>query len=127
MVRVGDHQGAIPVQSDKGPRQGTGHDRRVNEPRIRVVAEIEGGQVEEVENQDHLSPVEVGSDEEHHEGKVEQIVQDEVAADAGGSLNNVGVAREEVADVSSLENEEYNPEPSLLAFEKDLFAEATYQ
>lgn len=44
------------------------------------MAEVERRQVEEVDDQDQLSPDEVGSDEEHDEGKVEEVVEDEVAA-----------------------------------------------
>jgi hypothetical protein len=43
------------------------------------VAEVERGQVEEVDDQDELGPYEVGSDEEHDEAEVEEIVRDEVA------------------------------------------------
>jgi hypothetical protein len=40
---------------------------------------------------------------------MEEVVEDEVASNAGGSVDNVGVAREEVANVTSLENEQDNP------------------
>jgi hypothetical protein len=40
---------------------------------------------------------------------MEEVVQDEVAADAGGSVDNIAVGREEVADVTCLENEKDNP------------------
>ena len=44
------------------------------------MTEVERRQVEEVDDQDHLSPNEVGSDKEHDEGEVEEGVDDEVAA-----------------------------------------------
>lgn len=44
------------------------------------VAEIERRQVEEVDDQNQLSPDEVGSDEEHDECEMEEVVEDEVAA-----------------------------------------------
>ena len=109
VVRVGNHQSTVPVDGNKGPGQGSGNNRRMDKSRIRVVAEVQGGEVDEVENQDNLSPVEVGADKEHDESEVEEVVEDEVASDAGGSMNDVRVAREEVTNVTGLENEEDNP------------------
>jgi len=66
-----EHNGTIPVQSHKGPGKRAGDGWDVDESRMRVVAEIEESQVEEVDNQDNLSPDEVSSDEEHDEGKLQ--------------------------------------------------------
>lgn len=73
------------------------------------MAEIERRKVNEVQDQDDFGPVEVRSDKEHDKGEVEEVVEDEVASNTGGSMNNVRVAREEVANVASLEEEEDNP------------------
>lgn len=51
------------------------------------MAEIEGGQVEEVDDQDNLSPGEVSSDEEHDEGKMQKVVKDEVASHTSSGLD----------------------------------------
>jgi hypothetical protein len=53
--------------------------------------------------------VKVRADKEHDKREMEEVVEDEVASNAGGSVDNVGVAREEVANVTSLENEQDNP------------------
>ena len=109
MGGVGDHEGAIPVDGHKGPGQGSRHDGRVDEARVRVVAEVERGEVEEVEDEDDLGPVEVRADEEHDKGEVEEVVHDEVASHAGGGVDVGGVGREEVGNVAALEDEEHDP------------------
>lgn len=55
--------GTIPVQSNKCPRKGSRCGWDVDESRVGAVAEVEGGQVEEVDDQDDLSPDEVGTNE----------------------------------------------------------------
>lgn len=69
--------------------------------------------------------MEVRSDKEHDKGEVEEVVEDEVAPNAGGSMNNVRVAREEVADVTSLEEEEDNPRGEVSASNKQAMAKRT--
>lgn len=73
------------------------------------MAEVERRQVEEVDDEDHLSPDEVGTDEEHDECEVEEVVEDKVAADCGCGLDMVGVGGEQVPDVTTLKDEEHNP------------------
>lgn len=94
MVGVGNHESTIPVNGDKRPGQRSRHHRRMNESGICVVAEVERGQVDEVENENDLSPVEVRADKQHDKSEVEEVVEDEMASNAGGSVNNVRVARE---------------------------------
>lgn len=115
MMGMGNHQCAVPVNGNKGPCQRTGDHRGVDEARVGIMAEVEGGKVEKVKHQDDLSPVKVRSDKEHDEGKVEEVVEDEVAADAGSGIDDVGIAREEVSDVASLEDEEHDPVEKSLA------------
>lgn len=109
VVRVGNHQSTVPVDGNKSPGQRSRNNRCVNKPGVRVVTEVERGKIDEVENEDNLSPVEVRADKEHDKGEVEEVVEDEMASDAGGSVNDVRVTREEMADVPSLEDEEDNP------------------
>lgn len=106
-----DHEGSVPVDGDKGPCQRTGHDGRVDEARVSIVAEVEGAEVEEVEDQNELSPDEMGADKEHDEGEVEEVVEDKVAADARRGMDDVRVGGEQVTNVAGLENEEDNPDP----------------
>jgi hypothetical protein len=108
-MRVRHHDGTIPVDGHKGPSQRRRHDGRMDEAWVGVVAEVQERQVEEVEHQEELGPVKVGSDKEHDEAEMEQVVQDEVAANAGGGVNDIAVGREEVADVTCLENEKDDP------------------
>lgn len=103
------HEGAVPVDGDKGPCKRPRNRGGVDEARVRVVAEVERREVDEVDDENHLGPVEVGADEEHDEGKVEEVVEDEVAADAGGGVDDLGVLGEEVGDVAKLEDEEDDP------------------
>lgn len=67
-----------------------------------VVAEVEGGEVEKVDDQDDLGPNEVRSNKQHDECKLEEVVEDEVASDTRSSLDVVIVIREEVPDVADL-------------------------
>jgi hypothetical protein len=108
--RVGDHESSVPVDGDKGPGQGSRDDGRVDETRVGVVAEVQRREVEEVEDENDLGPVEVGADKEHHKRKVQQVVGDEVASNAGGGVHMGRVGREEVSNVAALEDEENDPE-----------------
>jgi hypothetical protein len=109
VVRVGNHQSTVPVDGNKSPGQRSRNNGRVDKSGVGVVTEVERGKIDEVENQDNLGPVEVRADKEHDKGEVEEVVEDEMASDAGGSVNDVRVTREEMSDVASLEDEEDNP------------------
>lgn len=106
---MGDHDGAVPVDSHERPGQRSGNDRPVDEARVRVVAEVERRQVGEVDDQDELSPAKVGAHKQHDKGEMQKVVEDEVRSDAGGGVDIVAVAREEVTDVADLEDEENDP------------------
>ncbi len=108
-VLVRHHDGTIPVDGDKGPGERTRDDGGVDEARVGVVAEVERDEVDEVGDEHHLGPVKVRVDKEPDKEGVEEVVDDEVAADARGGVDNVGVAREEVANVAELEDEEDDP------------------
>lgn len=69
--------------------------------------------------------MEVGSNEEHNEGEVEQIVHDEVATNTGGGMLDVRVAGEQVTNVTGLENEEDNP--ALVSMPTEFTWRGTYQ
>jgi hypothetical protein len=109
VVRVGNHQSTVPVDGNESPGQRSRNNGCVDKSGVRVVAEVERGKIDEVENQNNLSPVEVRADEEHDKGEVEEVVEDEMASDAGGSVNDVRITREEMTDVTSLEDEEDDP------------------
>jgi hypothetical protein len=57
----------------------------------------------------------VGANEEHDEGKVQEVVEDEVAADTCSRVHIVDITREEVANVSSLQDKENGPKCSVSA------------
>jgi hypothetical protein len=106
---VRHHDGAVPVNGDKGPCERARDDGGVNEARVRVVAKVERDEVDEVENEHHLGPVEMRASEEVDKEGVQQIVDDEMAADARGGVDNLGLAGEEVADVAKLKGKEDDP------------------
>ena len=81
----------------------------MNETRVGVVAEVERAQVEEVDDQDQFGPVEVRANEEHDKGKVEEVVDDEMASNARRSVHDVRIGGEEMANVASLQDKEHNP------------------
>jgi hypothetical protein len=51
----------------------------------------------------------VRPDKEHDEGEVQEVVDDEVAADVAGCVDILDVGREQMADVAELENEQDKP------------------
>jgi hypothetical protein len=59
-----------------------------------VVAEIEGGQVEEVDNQKDLRPPEVAADEQHDEPEEEEVADYEMASNSSGCVDIVGIGGE---------------------------------
>ena len=110
-----DHDGTIPVNGNKSPSKRGRNDWSVNEARVGVVAEVERAQVDKVDNKEDLCPEEVGANEEHDEGEVEEVVEDEMATHAGGGVDVVGVLGEEVGDVAELEDKENDPGTGVLA------------
>ena len=54
--------------------------------------------------------MEVRSDKEHDESKVEEVVHDEVTSHAGGSVADIAVGGEKVSNVAGLHDEEDDPE-----------------
>lgn len=87
-----DSNGTIPVQRNEIPSQWSRDDWNVDESWQGWVTEIEGWKVEEVDNQDDLSPDEVWSDKEHDKGELEEIVEDEMASDTccGVHIGEIG-------------------------------------
>jgi hypothetical protein len=106
---VVDHHGAVPEECNDGPGERTRDDGRMDEASVGVVAVVQRGEVEEVDDDHDLSPNEVGTNKEHNEGEVEKVVEDEVAADAGGRVDKIGVLGEEGGNVAALEYPENDP------------------
>ena len=89
------------------------------------VAEVQARQVEEVDDQDDLGPDEVAADEEHDEGELKEVVEDEVGSNRGGGVDVVSVGGEEVPDIADLEDEQEDPKELLVCrYENDVSAEA---
>lgn len=103
---MGHSNGAVPVDGHEGPCQRPGDDRGVDEAWVGIVAESKEGEVVEVDDQDDLSPYEVCAGEEHHKGKVQEVVQDEVRAHGGGGVHLFDVAGEEVENIADLQDEQ---------------------
>lgn len=81
----------------------------MDEARRGVVAEVQRAEVGKVEDEDDLGNGKVRVDKQQHEDDVQDVVEDEVAADACCGVDDVGAAGEERGGVSELENEEHNP------------------
>lgn len=110
---VGHHDGAVPVDGNKGPGQRARGNGLVDEARVTHMAEVQGRQVDEVDDQHNLSPREVTSDKQHDEGEVEEVVEDEVATDSAGRVLLGNIAGEQMADVAGLQNEQDEPRQSV--------------
>lgn len=108
-LRMWHHDGAIPVNGHKGPCQRARSNRHMDEARGGIVAEVQRAEIRKVENQDDLCNGKVLRYKEQDEDDVQQVVEDEVAANAGCGMDDVGVAGEEGGGISELENEEHNP------------------
>lgn len=108
-VGMGHHDGAVPVDGDKGPGKRSRHSRCVDESGVGIVAEVQRGKVEEVDDEDDLGPGEVRSHEQHDEGEVQEIIEDEVAAHCTSGIHIVDIAGEEMADVANLEDADDGP------------------
>jgi len=73
------------------------------------VAEVQRGQVDKVEDQDKLGKAEEGAHEQHDPSEMQQVVEDEVAADGAGLVDATSGVGEEVRDIDGLENEHDEP------------------
>lgn len=90
----------------------------MDESSISIVAEVEEGKVEEVDNQEDLCPPEMCTNEEEHETKVEKVVENEVASNTGSRLNVLVILGEEAPDVAELNDEEDEPDARVLVGEE---------
>lgn len=108
-VGVVYHDGTVPVDGHECPREGPRHGGRVDEAGVGVVAEVQGREVEEVQDQEQLGPCEVAADKEHDEGEMKEVVGDKVTADGAGGVDGIDITREEVANVADLEDENGEP------------------
>jgi len=79
------------------------------------VADVQGGQVEEVDDQDDLSPAEMSADKQHDECELQEVVENEVASNTSSSIDIVGITREEMPNISDLQEENDNPMRGRLA------------
>lgn len=108
-ILMPDHDGPIPVNRHKGPSQRSRDDRRVDQASILVVAEVQRGEVDEVDDEDELCPDEVTSYKQHHEGEVKKVVENEVAAARASCVLLLHVGREEVSNIAKLGDEQNDP------------------
>lgn len=78
------HDGTVPVDGHKSPRQRTRNHRGMDKARVRVVAEVQEREVGEVDDENHLSPNKVAVYKQHHKCKVQKVIEDEVATHSAG-------------------------------------------
>jgi hypothetical protein len=86
--------------------QGTGNNGDMDESGSSRVLEVLGREVEEVDDEQHLSEPEVAAAPEVDETEEEKVVEDEVRANIGGSLDVDLVLRVQVPAVSNLQDEQ---------------------
>lgn len=109
-VLVRHHDSSIPVDCDERPGQRPRDGGQVDEAGIRVVAEVERREVDEVDDEDNLGPDKVAVDKEQDPRGVEHVVGNEMASHRTGSIDRLDLGREEVGNVSDLEDEDCEPE-----------------
>lgn len=103
------HCSTAPEEGDEIPGQWTRDHGYVDKGGSGWVTEVDRGQVEEVEHEHKLGGPEMGADPEQQEGRLEYIVDNEVASDVGSSSNPLGVIGKEMPDVADLKDKERNP------------------
>ena len=79
------------MKKPQGPGQRSRYGGCVDDARVCVVAKVERGEIEEVENQDEFSPVEVRADKDHGKSEVEEVVHDEVASHISSGVGVGGI------------------------------------
>lgn len=73
------------------------------------MAEVEGGELEEVEGKRDFGEDEVGAGPEHNVGKIEEVEQDEMRSNTASCLHPNLIIRKQMPDISQLTNEHPNP------------------
>jgi hypothetical protein len=101
-----DSGSANSEQEDVVECQGTGNNGNVDESRGSRVLEVLGREVEEVDDEQHLSEPEVAAAPEVDETEEEKVVEDEVRANISGSLDINLVLRVQVPAVANLQDEQ---------------------
>lgn len=104
-----DDGGAVDEGGYEGEGEGCSYDGVVDEAGGLEVAEVEGDEVAEVEEEDGFGEAEVGVAPEGDEGGEEGVVGYEVGADVCGGGDEGGVEGGEEVDVAELEGEEETP------------------
>jgi len=101
--RVGiNHGSSIPKYGHVVPSQRRRDNRDVDESRGGRVAEVEEGEIEQVDDEEKLSLPEKSSDPEHDEAETEEVMQDEMASHIGGTGDEMLVCAPEVTDIVGL-------------------------
>lgn len=78
------------------------------------MTEIQAREVDKVDDEHDFCPCKVRAHKEHDKGKVEEVIQDEMAAYAGCPGDDFLLAGEEVSHVAELEDEEDDPGGKML-------------
>jgi len=100
-----DCNGTVPVKSNKRPGQWSRNNRDMNESRMGVVTEVEGGQVEEIDDQEQLCPTITTTNEQHEESELDKIADYEMASYTSSGIDIVGIGGEERPNISDLQDE----------------------
>jgi len=109
-VPVGtDHNSAIPEDGNKDPGQRSRDNRHMHKARLGRVPEVEHDKVEEVDNKQQLGQPEVTANPQHNPAKLNQVEEDEVAANTSCSSNEIRIGREQMSYIANLEDPEDDP------------------
>lgn len=100
---------AVPEQGRQRPGMGTCNGREVDKGRGSQMHPVRGRLAEEVDDEDDLGGPEVAAHPQHDKGKDEQVVQDEMGGDIGGSGDQDGVPGEEVPQIADLGEQQQDP------------------
>jgi len=90
-------------KATNGPRQMVQTPLNMDESWVSVVAEVERGKVEKVDDQDDLSPDVVAANKQHDKCELEEVVNYEMASNTSGCVDIIGVGGEKVPHIADLQ------------------------
>ena len=109
-----DHCGAIGEQDDIRPRQWTGDNRDVNKEREPEVTEVQGSDIEPVQDQNDLTPNQSRMHQQKDVSRSQEVEGDEVRANVCRGDDELFDGAKQDVHVESLTNEEKAPRIGLV-------------
>lgn len=100
---------AIPEQRRQSPSVRSRDGRQVHESGKSPVSPVCNGLVDEVDDENDLSPPEVVTSPQQDPDNEEDVVEDEMGSDVSSSRHDSGVLVEQVPDIAELGEEQKDP------------------